>query len=128
MRDTENEVALYRWIVSVAALILFCATMGNIHAYTYTYNNGTGHPVKVTAQLYEDADQTGELKANGSYTISSKSLLKSWTAEAFLDNEWRQVLNMTCDLLPGDHTFSIYFDEKKDPGGVVTRTWNALIK
>jgi hypothetical protein len=35
---------------------------------------------------------------------------------------------MTCDLLPGNHTFSIYFDEKKDPGGVVARTWNALIK
>jgi hypothetical protein len=117
-----------KWIVSVAALILFLAAIENLHAYTYTYSNGTGYPVKVIAQLYDDADQTGELKANGSYAISSKSLLKSWTAEVFLDNKWQQVLNMTCDLLPGNHTFSIYFDEKKDPGGVVARTWNALIK
>ncbi len=113
--------------VLFAALLVFVWT-GMAGAYTYTYNNGTGYPVKVTAQLYDDADQTGELEANGSYTISSKFLLKSWTAEVFLDNKWEQVLNMTCDLLPGNHTFSIYFDEKKDPGGTVTRTWNALIK
>jgi hypothetical protein len=114
--------------VVATLLILFCAGVGNTYTYTYTYSNGTGYPVKVIAQLYDDADQTGELKANGSYAISSKSLLKSWTAEVFLDNKWQQVLNMTCDLLPGNHTFSIYFDEKKDPGGVVARTWNALIK
>ena len=166
-----------RWIIVAALLILFGGTIGDGYAFTYTYNNGTGYPVKVTAQLYDDADnpdlhssgdrggseepiaehpvrtqaysevrrgerrsdnegihlkanrdQTGELEANGSYVISSKFLLKSWTADVFLDNKWEQVLNMTCDLLPGNHTFSIYFDEKKDPGGTVTRTWNALIK
>ncbi len=117
-----------RGIVVAALLILFWAAMGNVYAYTYTYNNGTGYPIKVTAQLYDDADKTGELEANGSYTISSKFLLKSWTAEVFLNNKWQQILNMTCDLLPGNHTFSIYVDEKKDPDGVVTRTWNALIK
>ncbi|MGD0237752.1 MAG: hypothetical protein ABSC55_24885 [Syntrophorhabdales bacterium] len=110
----------------VALLIL--VWVGIADAYTYTYNNGTGYPIKVTAQLYDDADKTGELEANGSYTISSKFLLKSWTAEVFLNNKWQQILNMTCDLLPGNHTFSIYVDEKGDPDGVVTRIWNALIK
>jgi hypothetical protein len=128
MIHTKNGAALQKLIVGVAALILFWATIGNVYAYTYTYNNGTGYPVRVSAQLYDDADRTGELKANGSYVISSKSLLKSWTAEVFLESSWQQVLNMTCDLLPGNHTFSIYFDEKKDPGGAVIRTWNALIK
>ena len=113
--------------VLFAALLVFVWT-GMAGAYTYTYNNGTGYRIRVIAQLYDDADQTGELEANGSYAISSKSLLKSWTADVFLNNKWQQVLNMTCDLLPGNHTFSIYFDEKKDPGGTVTRTWNALIK
>ncbi|HME44863.1 MAG TPA: hypothetical protein VKF36_17360 [Syntrophorhabdales bacterium] len=115
-------------IVIAALIILVCAVVGDAHAYTYTYTNGTGYLVKVTAQLYDDADKTAELKANGSYTISSKSLLKSWVAEVFLADTWQQVLNMTCDLLPGDHTFSIYVDEKKDTNGVLIRTWNALIK
>jgi hypothetical protein len=68
------------------------------------------------------------LQAKGSYAISSKSLLKSWTADAFIENKWQQVLNMTCDLLPGNHTFSIYFDENKNPAGHITQIWNALIK
>ena len=118
-----------RGVFATALLILLCAAaVGNAHAYTYTYSNGTGYLIKVTAQLYDDADQTGELEANGSYIISSKFLLKSWTADVFLDDKWQQVLNMTCDLLPGNHAFSIYFDEKKNPDGTVTRTWNALIK
>jgi hypothetical protein len=113
-------------VLLAALLVVVWTVMAG--AYTYTYNNGTGYRIKVTAQLYDDADQTGELEANGSYVISSKFLLKSWTAEVFLDNKWEQVLNMTCDLLPGNHTFSIYFDESKDSGGTVTRIWNALIK
>ena len=130
MSYTKNMVTLQKWIVGVAAFIVFCAAVGDAYAYTYTYtyNNGTGYPIKVVVQLYDDADKTAELKANGSYVISSKSLLKSWTADAFLDNKWQQILNMTCDLLPGNHTFSIYVDEKRDPDGVVTRVWNALIK
>ena len=124
----KNEYAIRIGIVVGLLLILFCAAIGDIHAYTYTYNNGTAYPVRVTAQLYEDTDKTGELQAKGTYTISSKSLLKSWTGEVFLDDKWQQILSMTCDLLPGNHTFSIYMDEKKEPDGAVIRNWNALIK
>ena len=101
---------------------------GAAGSFTYTYDNGTDYRVRVVAQLYDDADQSCELKAHGSYVISSKSLLKSWTADAFIDSRWEQVLNMTCDLLPGNHTFSIYFDESKDTDGTIKRIWNALIK
>jgi hypothetical protein len=109
-------------------LLMIVLVAGKVYAYTYTYNNGTDYPVRVFAQLYDDADKVGEMEAGGSYTISSKALLKSWTADALIENRWRQVLNMTCDLLPGNHAFSIYFDEKKNADGTVTRTWNALIK
>jgi hypothetical protein len=117
-----------RGIVVVAALVFLFSAMGNVYAYTYTFSNGTDYLIKVAAQLYEDTDKPAELQAKGVYTISSKSLLKSWTAEVFLDDKWQRVLNMTCDLLPGNHTFSIYVDEKKEPDGEVTRTWNTLIK
>ena len=112
----------------MAAIILVCALIGDAHAYTYTYNNGTDYRIRVTVELYDDADKTGELQTKGSYIISSKALLKNWNAEVFLDEKWQQVLTMTCDLLPGNHTFTIYMDEKKEPDGTVTRTWNALIK
>ena len=128
MTCTKNGIDLRKYIVVAALIILLSAAGGNVYAYTYTYTNGTGYPVKVTVQLYDDTDKTAELQANGSYTISSKSLLKSWVAEVFLEDRWQEVLNMTCDLLPGDHTFSIYVDEKKDTDGVLIRTWNALIR
>ena len=116
-------------VMSVAVLLLLlCAVVSNAFAYTYTYTNGTSYKVRVFVQLYDDADKTAEIEPNGSYVISSTSLLKSWTAEAFLEDSWQRVLDMTCDLLPGNHTFSIYFDEKNDPAGKVMRTWNALIK
>jgi len=109
-------------------LLTLCVTLQSASAFTYTYGNGTPCRVKVTVHLYDGTDRIGELEANGSYTISSEALLKSWSAEAFTDNEWKQVVSMTCDLLPGNHTFSIYFDETKDVSGQVTRIWNALIK
>jgi hypothetical protein len=112
-------------IVAVALLFTFCATIGDLSAYTYTYSNRTGYLVKVTVRLYDDAENTGQIKPDESYTVSSKSLLRSWTADVFLDNKWQQILDMTCDLLPGNQTFSIYVDEAKDASGLVTRTWNA---
>ncbi len=123
-----KETTLEKWIACLAAVVLFWALAGNAYAFTYTYSNGTSYPIRVSAQLYDDADKVGELEANGTYTISSKSLLKSWSADALIENRWQQVLNMTCDLLPGNHAFSIYVDEKKNPDGTATRTWNALIK
>jgi uncharacterized protein YycO len=122
----RRRTLMRRRIVVVAALIFLCATTGNVNAYTYTYSNRTGHLIKVIVQLYNDLDKTGQIEANESYTVSTKSLLRSWTAEVFLDNRWQQILNMTCDLLPGNQTFSIHVDEVKDPSGIITRTWNAL--
>ncbi len=109
-------------------IVLVCAVAVSASAYTYTYKNTTNFRVRVNVQLYDDTAQKGELAPDASHVISSKALIKSWTAEALLDNKWQQVLNMTCDLLPGDHTFSIYFDEQKDPAGAVNRFWNAIIK
>ena len=114
--------------IVVVAIIFLYVTMGSVNAYTYTYSNRSGHPIKVIVQLYDDVDKTGQIEANESYTVSTKSLLKSWIAEVFLENRWQQILNMTCDLLPGNQTFSIYVDEVKDPSGIITRTWNALNK
>ena len=125
----RREFGRRRGIVIMAALVLFCATMGNVFAYTYTYHNQTGYLIRVTVRLYDDdRDKTGQINPTESYTISSRFLLRSWTAEVFLKKRWQQILNMTCDLLPGNHSFSIYVDETKDPSGIVTRTWNALIK
>jgi hypothetical protein len=129
MSYTKNGGVVQKGIVGVAALLIFlCAVIGNVCAYTYTYSNKTGHLIKVIVQLYDDADKTGQIEANESYTVSTKSLLKSWIAEVFLENRWQEILNMTCDLLPGNQTFSIYVDEVKDGNGIVKRTWNALNK
>jgi hypothetical protein len=112
----------------LAALIFFCVGMGRLYGYTYTYNNRTAYPVRLIVQLYEEADRSGEMGTSKSYAFATKALLKSWIAEAFLENKWQQVLDMTCDLLPGDHSFFIYVNESKDPNGATNRSWNAIIE
>jgi hypothetical protein len=112
-------------IIILMTLFIVSAAMENSYAYTYTYNNRTTHPIKVSVQLYDDPGETGRIEVSKSYSISGKSLLKSWTAEAFVDNGWQQILNFTCDFLPGDHTFSIYVNEVKDSDGVPCRRWHA---
>jgi hypothetical protein len=115
-----------REMIVLVALILFFAGTGDLSAYTYIYSNRTGYPIKVTVQLYDDADKTGRIEADALYTISTRFLLKSWIAEVFLDNQWQQVLNLTCDFLPGNHTFTIYVNEVKGPDGKVNRDWYAI--
>ena len=117
-----------RRIAILAALIFVCVGMGHVYGYTYTYNNKTGYPVRVIAQLYDEADRSGEIKMSESFAFSTKALLKSWVAEAFVEDKWQRVLDMTCDLLPGNHTFFIYVDEVRQPDGAVNRNWNALIE
>lgn len=118
-----------RGLVIVTSFVLLCAAAANLGAYTYTYSNRTGYLIKVTVRLYdEDAEKTGQIEAEASYTVSSNSLLKSWTADAYLNNEWQQILDMTCDLLPGNQIFSIYVDERKDSSGTISRSWNAFNK
>ncbi|MEW6533038.1 MAG: hypothetical protein AB1473_19565 [Thermodesulfobacteriota bacterium] len=112
-------------IIVVVTLLIFGAAVENLYAYTYTYNNRTIYLIRISVQLYDDPGGTGRIEVSKSYSISSKSLLKSWTAEAFVDNSWQQILNFTCDFLPGDHTFSIYVNEAKDANGKASRTWHA---
>jgi hypothetical protein len=40
-----------------------------------------------------------------------------------MDNQWEQVMHNTCDLLPGNHAFSVHADETREPGGRVERNW-----
>ena len=113
-------------ITILVGLILFCVGIGDLHAYTYTYINRTGYLMKVNIQLYDDTDQVGNLKAHESHAISTGFLLKSWSAEVFLDDKWQQVLNLTCDFLPGNHTFSIHVKEVRGQDGKVNRDWYAV--
>jgi len=117
-----------RRIAILAALIFICTGMCHVYGYTYTYNNKTGYPVRVIVQLYDEASRSSEIKANECYTFSTKALLKSWVAEASIENKWQRVLDMTCDLLPGNHTFFIYVDEASGPDDAANRSWNAIIK
>ena len=112
-------------IVLVTLFFLFVGT-GDLYAYTYTYNNRTGYLIRVTVKFYDDADKTGQIQANESLAFSTLFLLKSWVVEVILDNRWQEVLNLTCDMLPGNHTFSIYVTEVKDLNGTVSRSWYAI--
>ena len=38
----------------------------------------------------------------------------------------QQVLQLTCDMLPGDHAFSIYIVERKGPDNAVNRRWRVV--
>lgn len=112
--------------VILTAIILYCTMTGGLYAYTYSYTNTTGYVVRVTVRLYDDADKTNEMKANASYAVLTDSLLKSWTAEVFFDGRWQQVLNLTCDFLPGNHTFIIQVEEKKNSSGPADHNWYAV--
>jgi hypothetical protein len=127
-RRFKRNRAMTRRITILTVLIFLCAGMSYVYGYTYTYNNKTGYPVRVIVQLYDEADRSGEIGVNESFAFSTKALLKSWTAEAFVENKWQRVLDMTCDLLPGNHTYFIYVDEARKADGAVDRNWNAIIE
>ncbi len=38
----------------------------------------------------------------------------------------QQVLELTCDILPGDHTFSIFVEEMKAHNGKINRSWHVV--
>lgn len=95
----------------VAMFVLLTAGVRTSCAYTYTYCNETDLLVRIDIQLYDDVNKGAEIAPRGSHSLSTRSLIKSWTVDAFLDNRWQQALELTCDLLPGDHRFSIYVKE-----------------
>ncbi len=119
---------MIRRIVILSALTFICMGMGHAYGYTYTYHNKTGYTVRIIVQLYDEASRSSEIKADESCAFSTKALLKSWVAEALIDNKWQGVLDTTCDLLPGNHTFFIYVDEARGPDDAVKRNWNAIIE
>ncbi|MBI5968578.1 MAG: hypothetical protein HY882_12080, partial [Deltaproteobacteria bacterium] len=80
----------------LAALAIFCLAVEDLWAYTYTYHNRTDYPIRVIAEFYDDGAQIASIEAKESRVISTPSLLKSWVAEAFLEEGWKQVLNLTC--------------------------------
>jgi len=125
MIEGERGTMKTGMIVLVTLFFLFVGT-GDLYAYTYTYNNRTGYLIRVTVKFYDDADKTGQIQANESLAFSTLFLLKSWVVEVILDNRWQEVLNLTCDMLPGNHTFSIYVTEVKDLSGTVSRSWYAI--
>ena len=111
-------------IIIVAALLLLVAgAVGELYAYTYTFHNRTGCLIRLIVEVYDGEDRMSQIEAQRSFSFSTGLLLKSWVVEAFLDNRWEQVMHNTCDLLPGNHTFSVHADETEEPGGRVPRNW-----
>ncbi len=110
-------------IILLVTLILLIAGVEDLYAYTYTYNNKTCHLLRVIVEVYNGEDRTNLIESNGTYSFSTDLLLKSWKAETFLDNRWQQILHLTCDFLPGNHSFSVQVDETRDLNGTVTRHW-----
>jgi hypothetical protein len=121
---TTRRGTMRKRILFWAALFLIVAGVAdNLYAYTYAFHNRTGHLIKVIVEVYDGEDRVSEVEAYGSYSFSTGLLLKSWKVEAFLENRWEQVMHNTCDLLPGNHTFSVHADETREPGGRVERNW-----
>jgi hypothetical protein len=112
-----------RKTISLLAAILLFGVAQSVHAYTYTYSNKTDHRIRVSVRLYEEGDRTCDIEAGGSCEVSTKALLKSWGIELFLDDSWRLGQEMTCDMLPGDHPFSIYLKAVRSPGGQAELKW-----
>ena len=111
-----------KFFCCLPAILLFGVTQ-LAHAYTYTYKNKTDHRIRVNVRLYEEGDRVYEIEAQGSCQVSTHSLLKNWTVDLFLENSWRQVLELNCDMFPGDHPFSIYVKEIRGPDGALERKW-----
>lgn len=110
-------------IVLLIAAILIFGIAQVAHTYTYTYKNKTDHRIRVSVRLYEEGDRNCEIEPQGSCRVSTRSLLKNWTVDVFLEDSWRPVLELNCDMLPGDHPFSIYAKEIRGPDGALERKW-----
>jgi hypothetical protein len=116
----------------IAALFLttalfLCASASSLPAYTYTYCDETDHSLKVTIRFYDEPDRTALIEPKGCHVVPAESLLKSWSVETLFHGIWKEVLELTCDLLPGDYTFSIHIDEIRGSEGAARQTWNALV-
>lgn len=111
--------------LAAVTVILVC-TASDLLAFTYTFQNQTGYPIKVMVEVYNGEDRTSRIEAGRSYSFSTDLLLKSWTTEAFIDQRWERILHLTCDLLPGNHAFSVHVNETKDRSGIVKLEWYTM--
>lgn len=126
LQKLRNKDTKRKKLIFLVALFIAILTAGDLFAYTYIYNNRTDYGIRLTVGLYDDGDKIIHIEANNSATITTKFLLKSWIAEALIGSKWNQVLHLTCDFLPGDHTFSIYVKEVKNNDGELKQNWNVI--
>jgi hypothetical protein len=117
---------MQRGVIVLSALLIICVGAADLFAYTYTYDNRTNYDIRLTVELYDDSDKSIQVKALGSKVLVTQFLLKSWIVEVFLNNRWNRVLHLTCDVLPGDHVFSIYVREVKNERGELSQNWNVI--
>ena len=126
LQKLRNKDTKRKKLIFLVALFIAILTAGDLFAYTYIYNNRTDYGIRLTVGLYDDGDKIIHIEANNSATITTKFLLKSWIAEVLIGSKWDQVLHLTCDFLPGDHTFSIYVKEVKNNEGELSQNWNVI--
>jgi hypothetical protein len=114
-------------ITCCAALIvlLLVPSLQGAASYTYTFKNESGIPVRVTVELYDDPSRQNRLEPGTAWSFSAPSLLRHWKVDAHLHNEWQEVLFLTCDVLPGDQTFTIVVGQATDEKGRNTLYWTA---
>ncbi len=115
-----------RGAIILGALLIICTGAVNLFAYMYTYDNRTDYDIRLTVELYDDSDKIIQVKALDSQVLVTQFLLKSWIVEVFLNDKWNRVLHLTCDVLPGDHVFSIYVREVKNERGELSQSWNVI--
>jgi hypothetical protein len=119
----HKEDGMRKGIIVMVTLTILVTGTKSLYAYTYMYHNKTGYLIRVIVEVYQGEDRINLIESNEFHSFVTDLLLKSWRAEAFLDNRWKQILHLTCDFLPGNHSFSIYVNETMDPHGTVTRDW-----
>ena len=108
--------------IGLVTTVLLGAWVHTAGAYTYLYHNKTDQAVRIDVVLYDDVRREAEIAPHQSHMISTGALIRSWSVDVYSDNKWQQALELTCDLLPGDHTFSIYVKEI----GAGTRDWYVI--
>ncbi len=125
-RKLRNKNTKRKKVIFLVALFIAFLTAGDLFAYTYIYNNRTDYGIRLTVGLYDDGDKIIHIEAHNSATITTKFLLKNAMVEALIGSKWNQALHLTCDFLPGDHTFSIYVKEVKNNDGELSQNWNVI--
>ena len=126
-RKLRNKNTKRKKVIFLVALFIAFLTARDLFSYTYVYNNRTDYGIRLTVRLYDDGDKIIHIEAHNSATITTNFLLKNWMVEALIGSKWNQALHLTCDFLPGDHTFSIYVKEVKYNNRELSQNWNVIM-